>query len=341
MKALITGITGQDGSYLADYLLSLGYEVVGMDRRKSVPNDRNIAHIRDDIEIILGDLGDSNSLCRLVEREFDEIYNLAAQSHVAVSFDQPEYTWDVNAHGVVRMLEAIRHHCPITRFYQASTSEMFGGAKAEAYTEAHCLEPKSPYGVAKMAAHEAVRVWRESYGLQACSGILFNHESPRRGDEFVTQKIAKWVKRTRESNQVLDINISKHINPLELGNLEARRDWGHAKDYVRGMHMILNQESRPMQDYVLGTGTTRSVREFVEIACQKGLGIDIEWRKDVDSVIERGVLKGTDITLVKSVRQFYRPLEVDVLIADPKKAREELRWVPEISFEELVEDMVR
>jgi len=347
-KSLVIGITGQDGSYLAEYLLELGYEVHGMNRRKSVPNDVNIEKIKDRIKIHQGDLNDAVSIRRLVDMEFDEIYCLGAQSFVQASFEEPYYTFQTNAVGVLTFLEEIRQGSKNTKFYFAATSEMYGGMKQPPYNEDSDFYPRSPYGVAKLAAYWLVKNYREAYGLNCCSGILFNHESPRRGKVFVTQKICDYVKLAEEQDTIGQYGDGRWFccEPLELGNLDAKRDWGHAKDYVRAMHLILNQSDIKknnkdrFDDYVVATGTTRSVREFVEIAFRKKLDIVVEWKKGKNPEDEVGVIKGTDVVVVKVNPEFYRPSEVSVLIGDATKARKELRWVPKISFEELVEDML-
>jgi len=329
-KVLITGITGQDSSYLAEYLLEQGCEVHGMDRRKSVPNDRNIAHLRNDITIHAGDLNDAVSVRHLVDMKFDKIFNLAAQSFVGSSFDEPYYTFQTNAVGVLTFLEEIRQGAPDTKFYQAATSEMFGGMTPPPYNEESMFHPRSPYGVSKLASYWLVRNYREAYGLKCCSGILFNHESPRRGDVFVTQKICDHIR----NNQ---------IGILDLGNLDARRDWGHAKDFVRGMAMILDQDkiagNEVFEDYVLATGVAYSVRDFVELAFKKGLGVDVKWVVGETPEDEVGIVG--DRVVVKVNPKFYRPSEVNILIGDATKARRDLRWKPDISFEELVDDMVK
>jgi len=336
-KSLVTGITGQDGSYMAEYLLDNGYEVWGMNRRKSVPNNDNIAGIIDKIHLAQGDLNDAASIRKLVDMGFDEIYNLGAQSFVKSSFDEPYYTFSSNAVGVLTFLEAIRQGSPHTKFYQASTSEMFGGIDAPPFNEDSKFHPRSPYGVAKLAAYWMVRNYREAYGLRCCSGILFNHESKRRGKVFVTRKICDYVKEYKAACE-----RGEYISPLELGNLEACRDWAHAKDMVRGMHMILTgqDDSKPMKDYVLATGVTRKVRDFIEVAFKLGAGIDIEWvRKDTPES-EIGVAQDTKVIVVCINPEFYRPSEVNVLIGDATRARRELRWTPQMSFEDMVQEML-
>ena len=307
--ALITGITGQDGSYLADFLLSKGYEVVGMVRRSSTVTFQRVQHIQNEITIIPGDLHDQSSLVDVVERyRPDEVYNLAAQSFVPTSWNQPVLTGEVTALGVTRILEAVRLVNPKTRFYQASSSEMFGKVREVPQSESTPFYPRSPYGVAKVYGHWITVNYRESYDMFAVSGILFNHESPRRGLEFVTRKITNGVAR---------IKLGR-AKELRLGNLEARRDWGYAGDFVYGMWLML-QGDKP-QDYVLGTGVTHSVRDFCEIAFRY-VGLDYR-----DYVVQDP--------------RFYRPAEVDLLVADPGKARQELGWTPKVMFEDLIHMMV-
>ncbi len=342
MKAIIFGITGQDGSYLAELLLKKGYEVVGITRRVSVPTLNRITHILPKIKIIEGDITDAFSVSNVIkEEEPDEIYNLAAQSHVGTSFKQPSLTWDVTAGGVLNILEAIRYsgRKDNIKFYQASSSEMFGKnynireglANMIKYQDEDTpFMPQSPYAIAKLAAHHLVRNYRDSYGIFACSGILFNHESERRGEKFVTRKITKWVgefkKWAMECGYISpsfhgdDICCNGSTFPkLRLGNLDAKRDWGHAEDYVRGMWKMVQHETP--DDYVVATGETHSVREFLDIAF-KHIGIE-DWEDYV--VIDP---------------EFYRPAEVDYLLGIPTKANQKLGWEPEISFKKLVERMV-
>lgn len=308
--ALITGITGQDGSYLAEYLLGLGYQVIGVTRRTSTDTGSRIAHLRDDISIASGDLLDQGSLLDLIATyQPDEIYNLAAQSFVPTSWSQPVLTGEFTAIGVTRMLEAIRVAKPDARFYQASSSEMFGKVQAEPQNEATPFYPRSPYGVSKLYGHWITVNYRESYGMFAVSGILFNHESPRRGVEFVTRKIAYGVARIKHG---IDTE-------LRLGNLDARRDWGYAGDYVRAMHLMMQEETPG--DYVVGTGKTHSVRDFCEIAF-RAAGLD--WHDHV--IVDPA---------------FYRPAEVDLLVADASLATTRLGWTPTVSFEDLAEMMVQ
>jgi GDPmannose 4,6-dehydratase len=308
-SALVTGISGQDGSYLAEHLLSLGYKVYGLVRRTSVRNLDRIIHLRDQVELLAGDLLDQNSLINaIIESKPDEIYNLAAQSFVPASFSQPVLTGEFTALGVTRILEAIRVVNPKIRFYQASSSEMFGKVEAVPQNEDTKFHPRSPYGVAKLYGHWMTLNFRESYGIFAVSGILFNHESPRRGHEFVTRKITLAAAKAAAGLQ----------KELRLGNLEAQRDWGFTGDFVKAMHLML-QQPEP-RDYVIGTGETHTVREFVEHAFSH-LGLD--WQKYV--VIDP---------------KFVRPAEVDLLISDPRRAREELGWTPTVSFPDLVKMMV-
>jgi len=309
--ALITGITGQDGSYLAELLLEKGYRVVGMTRRTSTEVHERIEHIVGDIEIVSGDLLDQSSIQSIVQQTRpDEVYNLAAQSFVPTSWEQPVLTGEFTALGVTRMLEAIRHVDPSIKFYQASSSEMFGKVVEVPQRETTPFYPRSPYGVAKVYGHWITVNYRESYDLFACSGMLFNHESPRRGREFVTRKISDGVARIK-------LGL---VKDLRLGNLDAQRDWGFAGDYVRAMWMML--QANQADDYVIATGRTHGVREFVRIAFEAaGLG-SYEPYVVVDP-------------------RFVRPAEVDLLIGDPSKAKRELGWEPKVSFEELVEMMVK
>jgi GDPmannose 4,6-dehydratase len=307
--ALITGITGQDGSYLAEFLLTKGYDVIGMVRRSSTVTFQRINQIQDDITIIQGDLHDQSSLVDLIERyQPDEVYNLAAQSFVPTSWNQPVLTGEVTALGVTRMLEAIRLVNPKTRFYQASSSEMFGKVREVPQNENTPFYPRSPYGVAKVYAHWITVNYRESYDIFAVSGILFNHESPRRGLEFVTRKITYGVARIK-------LGLTQE---LRLGNLESRRDWGFAGDYVEAMWMMLQRGEA--EDFVIGTGETHSVRKLCELAFSH-VGLDYE-----EFVIQDP--------------RFYRPAEVDILVADPQRAVEQLGWRPNIQFEELIQLMV-
>jgi GDPmannose 4,6-dehydratase len=308
-KALITGITGQDGSYLAELLLEKGYEVHGLVRRSSSFNTWRIDHVRDHLVLHYGDLVDQNSLVRTVESIGpDEIYNLAAQSHVKVSFEMPEYTTDVTAMGVLRLLDAVRELGSTARVYQAGSSEMFGLVQETPQTEKTPFHPRSPYGVAKVFGHWMTVNYREGYGLHASNGILFNHESPRRGENFVTRKITMGLAAIKRGES----------GELRLGNLEAKRDWGYAKDYVEAMWLILQQE-KP-DDYVVATGETHSVREFLDEAFGY-LGLD--WQE-----------------YVKVDPKYFRPAEVDFLLGDPAKAKAKLGWKPKVSFRDLVRLMV-
>lgn len=313
-NALITGITGQDGSYLAEYLLDQDYDVYGLVRRSSTKHYWRIQHLleENELDLVEGDMTDHISLDRAVRNtEPDEVYNLAAQSFVGTSFKQPEYTHNVTAVGTVRLLEAVRNVVPNARFYQASTSEMFGDVSESPQNEQTRFHPRSPYGIAKLSAHWSTVNHREAYDMYAVSGILFNHESPRRGEEFVTRKITLGAARIKEGHQ----------DELRLGNLDAQRDWGDARDYVQTMHAMLQQDASDVEDYVIGTGQTNTVRECARIAFDE-LGLDWEDHVVVDE-------------------KFYRPAEVDVLKADPSRAKEQLGWEPETTFEELIRDMVR
>ena len=325
--ALISGITGQDGSYLAELLLETGYEVHGIIRRASQINTQRIDLIYDRIKLHYGDLTDSTNLVRIIQQvQPDEIYNLGAQSHVKVSFEIPEYTGQVDALGTLRILEAVRilGMEKKTRIYQASTSEMFGKVQEIPQKETTPFYPRSPYGVAKLYGYWIVKNYRESYGLHASSGILFNHESPRRGETFVTRKITIGLSRISVGEQ--DI--------LYLGNLNAKRDWGHAKDFVEAMWLMLQQDEP--DDYVIATGKQHSVREFVEAAAPY-FGMKIAW--EGEGVDEVGIDKLTKKTVIKVNPKYFRPAEVETLLGDATKAKEKLGWEPKISFEQLVEDM--
>jgi len=343
--ALVTGITGQDGAYLAEFLLGKGYVVHGIKRRTSLINTERIDHLyqdphEKDRRFILhyGDMTDSSSLVRVIqESQPDELYNLAAQSHVAVSFEEPEYTANSDALGTLRLLEALRilGFEKKTRFYQASTSEMFGKVRETPQTETTPFHPRSPYGVAKVYAHWITVNYREAYGMYACSGILFNHESPIRGETFVTRKITRGLARIALGLQ----------DAIYLGNLDARRDWGHARDFVRAQWLIL-QQPQP-DDYVIATGAQRSVREFFTAAARE-LGIEIAWEGKGQSEIGRvarlpagrwPALKSGH-TVVRVDPRYFRLAEVETLLGDATKAREKLGWSPEIPFEKLVSEMV-
>ena len=326
-NALITGITGQDGSYLAELLLEKGYNVYGIMRRKSVVDYGNVDHIKDKIHFIYADMTDVVSLMNAMKiSNADEVYNLAAQSFVATSWEQPLATADIDAIGVTNMLEAIRNVKPEAHFYQASTSEMFGLVQEMPQTEKTPFYPRSPYGVAKLYGHWITKNYRESYNLFACSGILFNHESERRGKEFVTRKITYSVARIKQG-------VQDHI---ELGNLDSKRDWGHSKDYVRAMWLMLQQDQP--DDYVIATNETRTVREFVETAFGH-VGIKLNW--EGTGIDEVGKDAETSKVLVKVNKDFFRPAEVDVLLGNPAKAETVLGWKREIPFSELVERMIK
>lgn len=326
-NALITGITGQDGSYLAELLLEKGYTVYGVMRRKSVVDYGNVDHIKEKIKFIYADMTDVISLINAMKiSQADEVYNLAAQSFVATSWEQPIATAEIDAVGVTNMLEAIRTVKPSCRLYQASTSEMFGLVQEMPQSETTPFYPRSPYGVAKLYGHWITKNYRESYNMYACSGILFNHESERRGLEFVTRKITDAVARIKLGIQ----------DCVELGNMDAKRDWGHSKDYVNAMWLMLQQD-KP-DDYVIATNETRTVREFVETAFGH-VGISIQWNGI--GVNEIGIDQATGKTLVKINKQFFRPAEVEILLGDPAKAEKMLGWEREIPFSELVERMVK
>jgi GDPmannose 4,6-dehydratase len=364
--AIITGVTGQDGAYLSQLLLGKGYQVIGVLRRSSVDTTMRLSlltilygdhmiPIKDHprFQLFEGDVSDAHSMNQLLtEYKPDELYNLAAQSHVHTSFNQPGYTWNVNANGTLFLLEAIRNYSPHTRFYQASTSEMFGnnfttadGDRDDAppvlyQDENTALEPTSPYAVAKLAAHHTVATYRTAYKLHASSGILFNHESPIRGENFVTRKITKWVanvacneecnmngytnKQNEDGTYTFTIRCDDRPNPIHLGNIEARRDWGHAKDYVRAMWMMLQQD-KP-NDYVVATGETRSVLDFMCAAFKY-----MDWNSDTAFVKSHIYIDP----------EFYRPSDVEYLCGNPAKAKERLGWEPELTFDDLVSDMVK
>src|SRR5467141_2693865 len=333
--ALLTGVTGQDGVYLSEYLLGLGYTVHGVKRRSSSFNTARIDHLYEDphagnVPFLLhyGDMTDSTNLIRLMQQiRPTEIYNLAAQSHVGVSFESPEYTANADAIGVLRLLEAIRilGMEKETRFYQASTSELYGLVQETPQSETTPFYPRSPYGVAKLYGYWITVNYREAYGFFACNGILFNHESPIRGETFVTRKITRGLARIRLGLQ----------DRLYLGNLDAKRDWGHARDYVEAMWMMLQQESP--EDLVIATGETRAVREFVELAFAE-IGRGIEWRGK--GVEETGVDRKTGKTVIRIDPTYFRPTEVDELIGDASKARQKLGWKPKTTFAQLVKEMV-
>jgi GDPmannose 4,6-dehydratase len=325
-KALITGITGQDGSYLADLLLEKGYDVFGMVRRSSVQNLERIHHIKDRVTFVQGDLTDQSSLDEAIRTvKPDEVYNLAAQSFVPVSWNQPAFTSDVTGLGATRMLESIRKHKPDTRFYQASSSEMFGKVQETPQTEKTPFYPRSPYGVAKVYGHWITVNYRESYNLFACSGILFNHESPRRGLEFVTRKVTHTVAKIK-------LGLAQE---LRMGNLDSKRDWGFAGDYVDAMWRMLQQKTA--DDFVIATGETHKVRTLVEESF-RAVGMDIRWEgKGVD---ERGIDVKSGRPVVAIDPKFFRPAEVDLLVGNPAKAKASLGWAPKVDFQGLVRMMV-
>ena len=343
--ALITGITGQDGSYLAEFLLNKGYEVHGIKRRASSFNTERVDHIYEDVNVEnarfklhYGDLSDSSNLTRIIQEvQPDEVYNLGAQSHVAVSFEAPEYTADVDAMGTLRLLEAIRFLGleKKTRFYQASTSELYGLVQETPQKETTPFYPRSPYAVAKMYAYWITVNYRESYGMYACNGILFNHESPRRGETFVTRKITRGIS-----------NIAQGLETcLYLGNMDALRDWGHAKDYVRMQWMMLQQDQA--EDFVIATGKQISVREFVTMSAKEA-GIELEFSGEGISEIATAVSVNKSLApkvsegdvIVRVNPRYFRPAEVETLLGDPAKAKEKLGWVPEITVEEMCSEMV-
>jgi len=334
--ALVTGVTGQDGSYLAEFLLSKGYEVHGIVRRSSSFNTGRIEHLyadtrthrQDAMHLHYGDLSDSSSLVKIISQiKPTEIYNLGAQTHVKVSFDLSEYTADVNAVGTLRLLDAIRC-CGLenqVRLYQASTSEMYGKVQETPQTETTPFYPRSPYGVAKLYAYWIIKNYREAYGMFLCNGILFNHESPRRGETFVTRKITRSVAK---------IALGQ-MEYFELGNMDAKRDWGHAKDYVQAMWMMLQHDTP--DDFVVSTGETHSVREFVELAFRY-VNKTIRWEGEGEKEI--GIEEETNIVRVKVNSRYYRPTEVELLLGDSTKARKVLGWKPSVNFLELVSDMM-
>jgi GDPmannose 4,6-dehydratase len=334
--ALITGVTGQDGAYLAELLLSKGYEVHGIKRRASMFNTDRVDHLYQDPHeanrnfiLHYGDLTDTTNLIRIVQEvQPDEIYNLAAQSHVGVSFETAEYTANADAMGTLRLLEALRilKLQDRTRFYQASTSELYGKVQETPQTETTPFYPRSPYGVAKLYAYWITVNYREAYGMYACNGILFNHESPLRGETFVTRKITRGLARIKQGLQ----------RRLYLGNLDARRDWGHARDYIEAQWLMLQQDAP--EDYVIATGEQHSVREFVELAATE-LGMRLRW--EGEGVEEKGFDRKTGHCVVGIDPRYFRPTEVDTLLGDATKAREQLGWAPSTSFEQLVKEMVQ
>lgn len=334
--ALITGVTGQDGAYLAEFLLQKGYIVHGIKRRASLFNTDRVDHLYKDphetdvrFKLHYGDLTDATNLIRIIQEvQPDEIYNLAAQSHVMVSFETPEYTANADALGTLRMLEAIRilGLAKKTRFYQAATSELYGKAREVPQNESTPFYPRSPYGVAKLYSYWITVNYREAYDFYACNGILFNHESPVRGETFVTRKITRAVARIKLGLQ----------DKLYLGNLNSRRDWGHAKDYIEAQWLILQQDTP--DDYVIATGEQHSVREFVELAFHEA-GVDIHWKGE--GTDEKGFDNATGKVIVEVDRRYFRPAEVDTLLGDASKARQKLGWTPKVTFAELISEMVR
>ena len=329
-RALITGVTGQDGSYLAEFLLSIGYEVHGIKRRSSSFNTDRVNHIFNtskNFTMHYGDLTDSTNLIRIIQMiQPDEIYNLGAQSHVKVSFETPEYTANSDALGTLRILEALRIlGLERTKFYQASTSEMYGKVQETPQTEKTPFYPRSPYGVAKLYAHWITKNYRESYGMYACSGILFNHESPRRGETFVTRKITRDLVRVK-------MGLAK---TLKLGNLDALRDWGHAKDYVRAMWLMMQQDKA--DDYVISTMQQITVREFCKLVCEE-LGMNLVWQGE--GLNEVGIDTISSQTIITVSPRYFRDAEVETLLGDSTKAREELGWEPEYTVEQMVKEMV-
>jgi len=335
-KALITGITGQDGAYLAEFLLNKGYEVHGIKRRTSLINTDRIDHLFEEVHqkhrhffLYHGDMTDSSSLMHITQKvQPDEVYNLAAQSHVMVSFEEPEYTANSDALGALRLLEAIRilGLSKKTRFYQASTSELFGKVQETPQSETTPFYPRSPYGVAKLYAYWITVNYREAYGMYACNGILFNHESPIRGETFVTRKITRALARIKLGLQ----------DCLYLGNLNAKRDWGHARDYVE-MQWLMLQQDKP-EDYVIGTGKQHSVKEFVEEAA-KNLDIEIIWEGEGKN--QTGIDRETGKIIIAVDPHYFRPTEVETLLCDPRKAKEKLGWTPKTTFKELVKEMIK
>jgi GDPmannose 4,6-dehydratase len=341
-KIIITGVTGQDGSYMTDFLLeNTDYEIYGMIRRTSTNNNHNIKHLLNNkkFKLIVGDLTDSQSIDNIVrEIKPDYFINLAAQSFVGASWQIPEQTFDIDAVGVIRCLEAIRKHSPNCRFYNAGSSEELGNVDYSPQDENHPLKPRSPYGAAKAAARHIVKVYRESYNLFAIQGLLYNHESPRRGEEFVTRKITKEISKIKKA-----LDSDYDFKPLELGNIYAKRDWSHAKDFVKGIWLMLNQDSP--QEFILSSGETHTVKEFIEKAF-KYAGIEGKWVGE--GLDEKFLLVKTlnsifynNKILVQINEKFYRPAEVDVLLGCSNKAKAELGWNPIINFENLVEEMIK
>lgn len=332
-KALITGITGMDGSHLSELLLDKGYEVHGVIRRSSSFNTDRIDHIFDKLNLHYGDVTDPLVISNLVSKiQPDEVYNLAAQSHVKVSFEEPYYTGQVDGIGTLTVLEAVRNHCPKAKVYQASTSELYGGITENmpqtGYTEKSKMHPRSPYGVAKMYGLWITKNYRESYGMHISNGILFNHEGERRGETFVTRKVTMALAKIKSQ-----MEKGEEITTLKLGNMYAYRDWGYAPDYVEGMWKMLQQDKG--DDYVLATGETHTIKEFVEIACEY-CGWNIIW--EGEGINEKGIVNGK--TIVEISERYYRPAEVDFLLGDYSKAKKELEWEPKVKFKELVEIMM-
>jgi len=334
-KALITGITGMDGSHLAELLLEKGYEVHGVIRRTSTFNTDRIDHIFDKLNLHYGDVTDPLVISSLIsEIQPDEVYNLAAQSHVKVSFEIPYYTAQVDGLGTLVVLDAVRNHCPKAKVYQASTSELYGGMgynmPETGYTEESKMHPRSPYGVAKLYGLWITKNYRESYNMFICNGILFNHEGERRGETFVTRKITLALAKIKRA-----VDTGEDFQTLKLGNLYSKRDWGYAKDYVRGMWMMLQKETP--DDYVLATNETYSIKEFVELAC-KECGWNINWVGE--GVNEKGILDN-GLTIIEVSPKYYRPAEVQILLGDYTKAKEKLDWTPEVKLPELVKIMMQ
>ena len=331
-KALITGITGQDGSYLAEYLLENDYEVHGFRRKNSQENTFNIDHlIENDYNsnknffLHYGDITDTSSLVKVItKKKFDEIYHLSSQSHVHTSFQVPEYTTYVNVMGAIKILETIKNFSPDSKFYNASTSEMFGKVLEPIQNENTKFNPQSPYAISKLYSHLVTINYRETYNLFSCNGILFNHESPRRGITFVTRKVTKAVAKIK-------LGL---IDSFKVGNLDAKRDWGHAKEYVKAMHLML-QQKKP-EEYVIGTGKNYTVRYFIEQTF-KLAGIEIEW--EGDGINEKGINKANNKIVIEIDKFFFRPAEVDILLSDPKKAKENLNWVAKTNIERIIEEM--
>tara|TARA_Y100000816_G_scaffold261588_1_gene218695 strand:- start:61 stop:1113 length:1053 start_codon:yes stop_codon:yes gene_type:complete len=344
--ALITGITGQDGSYLAEFLLKKNYKIYGIVRRNStVFNYKNIDHIKNELNLRYGDLTESSSLFSVISeiindnKEFSvfEIYNLGAQSHVKISFEIPEYTTNVDATGTLKLLDCIKNLSENIRnkirFYQASTSEMYGAVLEVPQKETTPFNPQSPYACAKVYSHFLVKNYREGYNLFACSGILFNHESQRRGDNFVTKKVINYVKSIKNKGS---LEIDNNIKPLKMGNINSKRDWGHAKDYINGMWLMLQQDNP--DDYVLAMGQTTTVRDFINISFLK-IGIKLKWQGE--SVDEKGYDEKTNTVLVEINKKYFRPCEVELLIGDSSKARNKLGWKPEYdTLDKLIDDML-